>query len=121
MDIDATFEKEVRRIAALLWPAAPAGSGSLIIDGREHDGVYETEECVHFLECTTSRQKYKAVEDTNKMSAVAEKLRKSKREKAIKCWFITKEDVTADQRTACQGAKTPATALSFHQFQAKII
>ena len=121
MDIDAAFEKEVRRIASLLWPTAAAGSGSVIIDGREHDGVYETEECIHLVECTTSRQKYKAVEDTNKMSAVAEKLRKARRDKAVKCWFVTREDVTADQRTVCQTAKVAAAPLSFHQFQAKII
>jgi hypothetical protein len=120
-DTDNAFEKEVRRIASLLWPTAVAGSGSTIIDGREHDGVYETEECVHLVECTISRQKYKAEEDTKKMSAVAEKLRRIKRDKAIKCWFITKEDTTADQRTVCQTAKAPTTPLSFHQFQAKII
>src|ERR1019366_4668849 len=42
-------------------------------------------------------------------------------DKAVKCWFITKEEPTADQRTVCQTAKTPVTALSFHQFQARII
>ena len=115
-DTDNAFEKEVRRIASLLWPTAAAGSGSAMIDGREHDGVYETEECVHLLECTISRQKYKAEEDTKKMSTVAEKLRKTKRDKAIKCWFITKDDVTADQRTVCQIARASTTTLSFHQF-----
>lgn len=100
------FEKEVRRIASLLWPTAIASSGSAMIDGRERDGVYETEECVHFIECTISRQKYKAEENTEKISTVAEKKRKAKPDKAIKCWFITNEDVTADQRAVCQAAKS---------------
>jgi hypothetical protein len=121
MDIDLAFEKEVRRISSLLWPSAPAGSGSVLIEGREHDGMYETEECVHLLECTTSRQKYKAVEDTKKMCTIAQKLRKTKHDKAIKCWFITKDDPTADQRTVCQTTTPSVTALSFHQFQARVI
>jgi hypothetical protein len=95
MDTDLGFEREVRRIARLLWPAAE-GAGALMIAGREHDGVFETEECVHFVESTTSRAEKKAVEDCLKMTAAAEASRKQRPEKAVKCWFITREDPTAD-------------------------
>jgi len=37
------FENEVRRIARELWPQAEY-DGSLIVDGRERDGIFETEE-----------------------------------------------------------------------------
>ena len=56
------FEDEVRRIARELWPSAEF-SGSTIVDGRERDGVFETEDCIHVVEATTSRRKEKAKED----------------------------------------------------------
>ena len=58
---DKDFEDEVRRIARLLWPSAEFGGASME-EGRERDGVFETEEFIHILECTTSRSKRKAVE-----------------------------------------------------------
>lgn len=48
------FEDEVRRIARELWPAAAFG-GSLIVDGRERDGIFETEEFIHVIEATLLR------------------------------------------------------------------
>jgi hypothetical protein len=57
---DKAFEDEVRRIGRLLWPAAEHG-GAAIEDGRERDGVFETEDFVHIVECTTSRGKQKAI------------------------------------------------------------
>jgi len=50
-DFEKAFENEVRRIARQLWPAA-AHDGAAIINGRETDGVFVTEECVHLIECT---------------------------------------------------------------------
>ena len=60
------FENEVRRIAGLLWPTAGAG-GSVMHHGREHDGLYWTEDAVHAVEATTSRSLKKAREDMDKM------------------------------------------------------
>lgn len=42
---DREFEDEVRRIARLLWPGAEF-DGAAIEDGRERDGIFETEEFV---------------------------------------------------------------------------
>lgn len=118
MDEDKRFEKEVRRIAGLLWPAALV-AGSIIIEGREHDCVFETEECVHLVECTTSRSKQKAVDDCKKLSNISGKLRKQKPDKAVKPWFVTREEPTADQKQVCVSSNV--TAESSHQFQARII
>lgn len=60
------FEDEVRRIARLLWPSAQYG-GAAMEDGRERDGVLESEEFVHLIECTVSRSKQKAQEDLEKL------------------------------------------------------
>ena len=53
------FEDEVRRIARELWPDREF-SGATKFDGREVDGVFETEDCIHIVEATTSRRKQKA-------------------------------------------------------------
>jgi len=117
---DKEFENEVRRIARSLWPSAEH-SGSLMVEGRERDGVFVTEECTHLLECTTSRAKEKAVGDSKKLVALAERYRKQTPEKAVKCWFVTREEPTADQRTVCHAYRGLVSALSFQQFQSKLI
>lgn len=43
------FENEVRRVAHTLWTEARY-SGAVNVDGRERDGIFETEECIHLLE-----------------------------------------------------------------------
>lgn len=113
------FESEVRRIARELWPTA--GGGAVIFDGREHDGVFETEECIHLIEATTSRRKDKAVEDVRKLTTLASKLQKRSPSKAVKCWFVTRDDPTADQRAVADKHTPLAAALSFSQFQSKLI
>ncbi|WP_279474683.1 hypothetical protein [Aeromonas veronii] len=63
---DELFENEVRRIARARWPEAQY-AGAAKVNGRERDGVFETEEVIHFLEVTTSRREDKAKEDTKKL------------------------------------------------------
>jgi hypothetical protein len=59
---DREFENEVRRIARFLWPAAQYG-GAVIEDGRERDGLFESDDFVNLVECTVSRSEQKAVVD----------------------------------------------------------
>jgi hypothetical protein len=92
------FEDEVRRIARLLWPAAQYG-GSAIEDGRERDGVFESEEFVHLIECTVSKLKQKALEDSEKLQKLARKYGARFPRKFIKGWFVTLNEPTADQRS----------------------
>lgn len=114
------FEDEARRIARELWPFAQYGGASMV-DGRERDGIFETEECFHLLEATTSRKKEKAENDIQKMVALATKLQKQTPFKAVKCWFVTKEEPTADQRSVAIKHKGLVNAVSYSQFQAKLI
>ncbi len=67
------FENEVRRIARNLWPGAEFDR-SAMIGARETDGVFETEECIHLLEATVSRQEKKAQQDIKKLDANSSKL-----------------------------------------------
>lgn len=60
------FENEVRRIARQLWPNTDF-QGSAMLDGREHDGVFITDDNVHLVEATVSRAKSKASQDITKL------------------------------------------------------
>lgn len=115
-----SFENEVRRIARQLWPEAQY-SGAQLVDGRERDGVFETEDCVHLLEATVSRSRDKALEDAKKLTNLANKLQIRNRQKAVKCWFVTRDEPTADQRDAISKRTAHVTALSFGQFQSKLV
>jgi hypothetical protein len=117
---DRDFENEVRRIARALWPEARY-SGATIVDGRERDGIFETEECVHLLEATTSRKLEKAKEDVGKLVALASKIQRGSAPKAVRGWFVTREEPTADQRRVAEKHKSLLKALSFSQFQSRLI
>lgn len=114
------FEKEVRNIARQLWPEA-FGGGSEVIDGKERDGIYITEETVHLIECTTSRTKDKAEKDVGKLSALAKQMQKRYPDKGVKGWFITQDEPTADQRAVVNTSGYLVTACSFEKFQSKLI
>jgi hypothetical protein len=124
---DSEFEDEVRRIARLLWPTAQY-DGSAIEDGRERDGIFQTPDFVHVIECTVSRSKDKARDDTLKISRLIRKLTVKHQTKFVKGWFITHEEPTADQRSAVretaakeklQGAQV--VAVSFDQFRSQLV
>ena len=118
------FEQEVRRIARYRWPSSEY-SGSDMIDGRERDGVFITEDCIHLLECTCLREKAKAEKDLEKLFGLYKIYRKSHSDRAIKCWFVTLYDPTADQAACRKEIKGSPDNLfnivSFAQFQSKLV
>jgi hypothetical protein len=119
----AIFEEEVRHVARSLWPAALHG-GSEMLDGREFDGIFETEDCTHIVEATVSRTKEKAEHDAAKMMAQARKT-PGTAGRVVQCWLVTKYDPTADQRTAAiklgNKAGFKLNVLSYRQFQSRIV
>lgn len=114
------FENDVRRIARELWPEAQY-QGAAIQEGRERDGVFETEECIHLIEATVSKTKAKAEEDSKKLANLSKKLQPKHHDKAIRAWFITKHEPTADQREAVKRAGPTILCLSFSQFQSRLV
>lgn len=114
------FEDEVRRIARELWPASQF-SGAAKIDGRERDGVFETEECFHLLEATTSRKLAKAENDIEKLIKLVANMKKRSGTKAVKGWFVTRDEPTADQRKCAERHRDTINVLSFAQFQSRLI
>lgn len=114
------FEAEVRRIGRELWPTA-RDSGPIKIDGQERDGIFETEECIHLLEATTSRRKEKAKEDIQKLVKLASKIRPASSTKAVKCWFITRDEPTVEQLEVARKHPSLVSAISFPQFASKLV
>lgn len=118
------FEQEVRRIARYRWPSSEY-SGTDMIAGRERDGIYITEECVHLVECTCLREKAKAKKDLEKLYELFKIYKRTHPDKAIKCWFITLHDPTADQAACRREIKGAPDSLfniiSFSNFQSKLI
>ena len=117
---DQAFEDEVRRIARELWPSAEYG-GSEIRGGRERDGVFETEECVHFVEATTSRRMEKAQHDVKKLAGAIAAHNQRGTGKPAQGWFITSNEPTAEQRNTLYKRQNFIKALSFQQFQSRLI
>lgn len=119
-DDQKLFENEVRRVARQLWPEAQYG-GARVVEGLERDGVFETEDCIHLVEATVSRSRDKALEDSKKLTGLAKKAQAKNPHMAVKCWFVTKDEPTADQRDVIIKHHSTVTALSFAQFQGKLI
>lgn len=118
---DHIFETEVLRIARARWPQAQY-SGAAMINGRERDGVFETDEVVHFIEATTSKRADKAKEDTKKIFQLMSDHQKTNSIKGAVGWFITQTEPTAEQREAVKTAgKNQVKAASFAQFQQAVI
>jgi len=92
-----------------------------MLEGRERDGLFETEECIHVVEATTSRKKDKAEADLGKLGALTGKLQRKTTIKAVRGWLVTQDEPTADQRKAAEKYRPVVTILSFSQFQSRLI
>lgn len=115
------FEDEVRRIARARWPQAQF-DGSGIINGKERDGIFETDDVIHYIEATTSKRADKAKDDTKKIFAAMATQQKSGSMKGAIGWFVTKDEPTADQREEVKlNGKQQVKAVSFSQFQQALV
>jgi hypothetical protein len=114
------FEQQVKNVASRLWPEA-IGGGSEVIEGKERDGVYITDDAVQLIECTISKTKEKAEKDIGKLSSLVKQMQKKYPDKAVKGWFITLEEPTADQRAVANNQGYLVFACSFDKFQSKLI
>lgn len=90
------FESEVRRVARALWDARPGDGAAQMVDARERDCLFESEDVTHYVEATTSRTLDKVRKDAQKMVEF-----RAKREKrggvVVKLWIVTLDEPTADQ------------------------
>lgn len=113
------FEREVRRIAGVLYP--DESGGARMIEDRERDGVFITEDAVVVIEATTSLEKAKAESDGRKLKALADQMAKRYVYKAVKAFFVTQSDPTAHQVEAIHKIGLPVVAISFAKMKARLI
>ncbi len=117
----AEFEAEVLRIARAMWPQAE-NSGAAIVGGRERDGIFITEDQVALIEATTDRTKAKAAKDGKKLDDLARDYGRRYPMHAVKAWFVTLHEPTADQRQVIKALKNAAVQpVSFSQFRSRLI
>ncbi|MBM4111561.1 MAG: hypothetical protein FJ254_09450 [Phycisphaerae bacterium] len=125
-DEQRVFEADVRRVAESLWPSAYGGSG--LVDGRERDGVYESDDAVHLIEVTVSKKLEKAKQDLSKLVELHRKRKLTTRDKIVKAWWVVRDGLSPEQRreydaTLRRHSLTPAdlAAVSFEEFRRKLI
>lgn len=119
--LEQDFENEARRIARAKWPCAQY-SGAQMLDGKERDGIFETEDTIHFVEATVSGSAGKAKDDTKKLFKAISDHNQTGSLKVAMGWFITKNEPTADQRGEVKThGKGQVRAVSFSQFQQSLI
>ena len=93
-----------------------------MLDGRERDGIFETEESINFVEATVSAGAGKAREDTKKLFRAISGHNRTVSMKVAIGWFVTKNEPTADQRREVQEhGKGQVKAVSFSQFQQSLV
>jgi hypothetical protein len=114
------FEDRVRDIARAMWPSAKF-QGATILNYRERDGLFVTEDSVHILEATTSREKAKARKDGEKLRDAALQAHRTYPYKSVKGWFVTQDEPQADQRDVIKRLNAPVVALSVAQFQSLLV
>ena len=119
-DDDNIFELEINNICREMWPNSLSG-GAIIVEGKERDGVYITDDAVYLIEATRSRKKEKATKDCGKIASLFDKYSRENPFKAIKGFFITADEPTADQRAVANAYSGKVVAVSFNSFRSNIV
>jgi hypothetical protein len=114
------FEQEVRNVARQLW-ASDHYSGPVTVDNKERDGIFVTEEAIHYVEATISRAAGKVEKDLQKIKTLTEQLRRRHPDKAVKGWFITRDEPTGEQGAKIVNFHGIATHQTYHQFYGRLI
>ncbi|TCL79658.1 MULTISPECIES: NACHT domain-containing protein [unclassified Curtobacterium] len=120
-DDEQLFEAEVLRVARALWVPNRPFQGSVILDGAERDGIFVGDDIVAVVEATVSKRLDKAKKDGDKLKQASERLSKSHPLKAIKGYFVTRDEPTAEQRQYINSLRSGVVACSFAQLRSLLI
>ncbi|MFD9937260.1 NACHT domain-containing protein [Streptomyces massasporeus] len=118
---ESDFEAEVLRISRALFAPENEFQGSTYIGTAERDGVFVGPDSITIVECTVSRRKDKAEKDGKKLQEACLALARQHPFKSVKGFFVTREEPTADQRTAIKGFGPPLIACSFAQLRSQLV
>lgn len=118
---ESDFEAEVLRISRALFAPENEFQGSTYIGTAERDGVFVGPDSVTIVECTVSRRKDKAEKDGKKLSDACLAKARQYPFKSVKGYFVTREEPTADQRSAIKSFGPPLIACSFTQLRGQLV
>lgn len=118
---ESEFEAEVLRISRALFAPENEFQGSTYIGTAERDGVFVGPDSVTIIECTVSRRKDKAEKDGKKLKEACLAMARQHPFKAIKGFFVTRDEPTADQRAVIKGFGPPLIACSFAQLRSQLV
>ena len=121
MTDEEEFEAEVLRVARALFAKDRPFQGSQMLDGAERDGVFLSDEAVTIVEATVSRRVDKAQKDGAKLKSACDVNASKYRYKAIKGYFVTQDEPTAEQRAVIQKLGPPLSAVSLAQLRSKLV
>ena len=120
-DEEEAFEQEVARSARAIFAPYSPHQGATFVAGRERDAVIEGDDVVVAIEATTSRSLEKAQKDGKKLEEMCERLAAQHKFKAIKGYFVTRDDPTAQQRDAIRALRGPIVSCSLAQLRSQLI
>lgn len=118
---DEAFEAEVIAVARALFAPDRPFQGAGVLDGQERDGIFHGEDAVILVEATTSRRLDKAQKDGRKLKQACEEMARKHRFKAVKAFFVTRDEPTAEQRRFIESLDAPIVACSLVQLRSMII
>lgn len=118
---ERVFEEEVLRVARALWGKERPFQGSQMLDGAERDGVFVGHDVVALVEATVSRRLDKAKKDGDKLKSACDTFVKKYPMKAVKGYFVTRDEPTAEQRQYITRLNSGIAALSFAQLRGLLI
>lgn len=118
---ESLFEEEVLRVARAIFAKDRPYQGSIMLDNRERDGVFIGEDSIAIVEATVSRGTEKAEKDGKKLQQAVDRFSKEHQFKAVKGYFVTKDEPTADQRATVARLKSNIATLSFAQLRSLLV
>lgn len=120
-EAELLFEAEVLRVARALWAKDRPFQGSEMLEGAERDGIFVGPDVVAVVEATVSRRLDKAQKDGDKLKDACDRLSRQHPLKAVKGYFVTRNEPTAEQRQYIARLKSEVVACSFAQLRALLI
>ncbi|WP_449221229.1 NACHT domain-containing protein [Tistrella mobilis] len=119
-DNDLEFESFVRKIASEIWQAR-GYTGPITVDGRERDGILESENNIYCIEITVSKAAKHTKDACRKLESLIQKLRKQHPDKGVTGWYITRHEATGEQGSILKSFSHVIVHKTYDQFYGTMI
>nr|WP_162623809.1 hypothetical protein [Paracoccus saliphilus] len=114
------FEAFVRRIAKECW-GATGYVGAITVDGKERDGILESEDRIYCIEITVAKNARHTAESCKKLDSLVRRLRSLHPDKGVTGWYITRHEPTGDQGAILSRYKNIINHRTYAAFYASMV